>query len=530
MMAQLVGLTGAVQLRTGMVIDAKNLLNLDRDLRRAEGDLGRLRPVNARRCPTGTLKRLIAGEGESDKVESSFVELGLLGHFMAYSTDPAVEKVLETTLISGSLPTEYRLFAKAIVNNVGGAKSSTTTCAVPVAYSSSSVRYKDSGWPLRHLLPQHRSQGSPALVTRRSDAKAWQGYPPGQNPYPAHHLCRDARARSSPPSRSMAPRPSPPRGSTTGSRSGDGRPDHRPGTGALRGRRHGRAHWLRRVTRCSRSRAWPGSRLRRSTSCPAPDESPRHAAGRADARQVGAARSRPARSYEPKWDGFRIDRLPRRRRGRARQPQRAADDPLLPRARRGGQGRAARALRHRRRDRHRHRRRPRLRGAAAAHPPGRRRGSRMLREQTPASFIAFDLLALGDDDYTGRPFAERRAALERRAGRRRPAVHVTPATDRPRRGPALVHRVRGRRARRRRRQAARRHLPAGQAGDVQDQARAHRRLRRRRLPACTRAAPDAIGSLLLGLYDDDGMLTRSASSARSRWRGARSCSPSCSRW
>jgi ATP-dependent DNA ligase len=36
---------------------------------------------------------------------------------------------------------------------------------------------------------------------------------------------------------------------------------------------------------------------------------------------------------------------------------------------------------------------------------------RMLAEHTPASFIAFDLLALGDDDYTGRPFSERRAAL-----------------------------------------------------------------------------------------------------------------------
>src|ERR1700761_1692361 len=32
----------------------------------------------------------------------------------------------------------------------------------------------------------------------------------------------------------------------------------------------------------------------------------------------------------------------------------------------------------------------------------------MLSEATPASFIAFDLLALGDDDLTGRPFTERR--------------------------------------------------------------------------------------------------------------------------
>src|SRR4051812_8224048 len=36
----------------------------------------------------------------------------------------------------------------------------------------------------------------------------------------------------------------------------------------------------------------------------------------------------------------------------------------------------------------------------------------MLAEKTPARFIAFDLLAIGDTDLTQRPFAERRAALE----------------------------------------------------------------------------------------------------------------------
>jgi ATP-dependent DNA ligase len=52
----------------------------------------------------------------------------------------------------------------------------------------------------------------------------------------------------------------------------------------------------------------------------------------------------------------------------------------------------------------------------------------MLAEKTPASFIAFDLLALGDDDYTNRPFAERRAALiDALAGAGR-SVHLTPAT------------------------------------------------------------------------------------------------------
>ncbi|MEP6561536.1 MAG: ATP-dependent DNA ligase [Nakamurella sp.] len=52
----------------------------------------------------------------------------------------------------------------------------------------------------------------------------------------------------------------------------------------------------------------------------------------------------------------------------------------------------------------------------------------MLAQKTPASFIAFDLLALGDDDYTGRPFAERRAALERVLAEVNAPIHLTPAT------------------------------------------------------------------------------------------------------
>jgi ATP-dependent DNA ligase len=53
---------------------------------------------------------------------------------------------------------------------------------------------------------------------------------------------------------------------------------------------------------------------------------------------------------------------------------------------------------------------------------------RMLAEKTPASFIAFDLLALGDDDYTGRPFTERRAVLVDALAGSGPSIHVTPAT------------------------------------------------------------------------------------------------------
>src|SRR3954453_12678843 len=52
----------------------------------------------------------------------------------------------------------------------------------------------------------------------------------------------------------------------------------------------------------------------------------------------------------------------------------------------------------------------------------------MLAEKTPASFIAFDLLALGDEDYTKRPFAERRAALVSALAGAGTSVHLTPTT------------------------------------------------------------------------------------------------------
>src|SRR4051794_997379 len=52
----------------------------------------------------------------------------------------------------------------------------------------------------------------------------------------------------------------------------------------------------------------------------------------------------------------------------------------------------------------------------------------LLAERTPASFVAFDLLALGDDDLTLVPFAQRRAALERALRHAAPPVHITPIT------------------------------------------------------------------------------------------------------
>ncbi len=53
---------------------------------------------------------------------------------------------------------------------------------------------------------------------------------------------------------------------------------------------------------------------------------------------------------------------------------------------------------------------------------------KLLSRQTPARFVAFDLLVLGETDYTRRPFAERRAALVDALAAAAPPIHVTAAT------------------------------------------------------------------------------------------------------
>ena len=100
----------------------------------------------------------------------------------------------------------------------------------------------------------------------------------------------------------------------------------------------------------------------------------------------------------------------------------------------------------------------------------------MLAEQTPARYVAFDLLALDDETLLDRPFAERRRALEELADG---GFDVTPLDTRPRRGRAVAAQRRGGR-----RQGDRRALPARRARrDGEGQAGAHDRRGRRRLPA-----------------------------------------------
>jgi ATP-dependent DNA ligase len=53
---------------------------------------------------------------------------------------------------------------------------------------------------------------------------------------------------------------------------------------------------------------------------------------------------------------------------------------------------------------------------------------KLLSGQTPASFVFFDLLCMGDRDFRGQPFQERRRELEALLASTAPPIHITPAT------------------------------------------------------------------------------------------------------
>jgi ATP-dependent DNA ligase len=63
------------------------------------------------------------------------------------------------------------------------------------------------------------------------------------------------------------------------------------------------------------------------------------------------------------------------------------------------------------------------------HPAEKR--IRQLAESTPASFVAFDLLAHDDTSYMETPYAERRRVLQKVLKKVRPPVHLTPVTTDP---------------------------------------------------------------------------------------------------
>jgi ATP-dependent DNA ligase len=129
----------------------------------------------------------------------------------------------------------------------------------------------------------------------------------------------------------------------------------------------------------------------------------------------------------------------------------------------------------------------------------------MLAEKTPAQFVAFDLLAIDDADLTELPLIERRAALEKALADARPPIYVTPAT----RDIDIA------------RQWFEQFEGAGLDGliakplDVayEQDKRVLAKIKHERTADCVvvgyrvhKKGPGLIGSLLLGLYDDDGSL------------------------
>ena len=128
----------------------------------------------------------------------------------------------------------------------------------------------------------------------------------------------------------------------------------------------------------------------------------------------------------------------------------------------------------------------------------------LLAEQTPASFVAFDLLALGDDDLRTRPFAERRRLLEGSLADSQAPVHLTPMTTDPTMAADWFARFEG----------------AGLDGVIAkgvglayvEDKRLMLKVKHERTADCVVAGfrwhkdGGGVGSLLLGLYDDAGTL------------------------
>jgi ATP-dependent DNA ligase len=130
----------------------------------------------------------------------------------------------------------------------------------------------------------------------------------------------------------------------------------------------------------------------------------------------------------------------------------------------------------------------------------------MLAKEHPSSYVAWDLLALGDEDLRARPQAERRERLEHALAAVQPPVHVTPATRDPKIAADWFERFEG----------------AGLDGVIEKAEtlaytpgkRVMLKIKHARTADCVvggfrwyKGGKDKlVGSLLLGLYDAEGVL------------------------
>lgn len=127
-----------------------------------------------------------------------------------------------------------------------------------------------------------------------------------------------------------------------------------------------------------------------------------------------------------------------------------------------------------------------------------------LAVETPANFVTFDLLALGDEDLTGEPFDKRRERLEALFPQQALGLSLTPITDDPKRAQDWFERFEG---------AGFDGVMAkdGAAPYEQDR-RTMWKVKHERTADCVVAGfrwhkdGAGVGSLLLGLYDDAGAL------------------------
>lgn len=127
-----------------------------------------------------------------------------------------------------------------------------------------------------------------------------------------------------------------------------------------------------------------------------------------------------------------------------------------------------------------------------------------LAEETPAAFVAFDLLALGGDSLLEEPLSSRRAQLEQALASPAPSIHLTPGTFDRALAEDWFSRFEG---------AGLDGVMAKPAeGTYQPNKRAALKVKHLRTADCVVAGfrehknGDGPGSLMLGLYDEEGNL------------------------
>jgi ATP-dependent DNA ligase len=128
-----------------------------------------------------------------------------------------------------------------------------------------------------------------------------------------------------------------------------------------------------------------------------------------------------------------------------------------------------------------------------------------LASETPAAFVAFDLLAVDGHDVREEPQQERRARLEALIGKGSAGIHLTPATRD--RGVAIEWLARFEGA------GLDGVVAKPETGSYQPGKRAMVKVKHARTADCVvagfrwfKGTDDAVGSLLLGLYDEAGTL------------------------